>query len=208
MLVLGSLVCEWLPSLAVSQACWQCLSLALQYVSGCYFSLCLKPADNACPWLSRGWVAVIPCCISSLLKMPVLDSLESEWLPSLSMFQACWQCLSLSLQDVSGCHLSQCFKPADDIYSLLSRKWVAAMPCWDSSMLMEPLLGSPASEWLLCITAVKTTDDPCLWNLQIVNGWLPCCVLYLLMKSVLGSSLITLIHGLPACMYMLSLQAC
>ena len=35
-----------------------------------------------------------PCCVSSLLTMPVLDSLVGEWLWCFTVFQACWLCLS------------------------------------------------------------------------------------------------------------------
>ena len=135
--VLCSSVGGWLPCFAVFQACWWCLPSALQGVSGCHALLCFKPADNACPLLSRmwvaampccvsslladdscplhsrEWVAAMPCCVSSLLMMPVICSPACEWLPCLAMFQACWWCLSSVLQEVSGCHALLCFKPAD-----------------------------------------------------------------------------------------------
>ena len=59
--VLDSLGSEWLWCLAVFVACWQCLSLAVQYVSDCTVLLCLWPADNACPWLFSMWVTVLLC---------------------------------------------------------------------------------------------------------------------------------------------------
>ena len=84
--VLGSLVCEWLLCLTMLHACWQCLSLALQNVSGCCALHCFKPVDNACSWLSSQWVAVVPCCDSSLLTMTVHHSLGCEWLLCLAVF--------------------------------------------------------------------------------------------------------------------------
>ena len=73
-------VCEWLWCLAVSLPCWQYLSLALQTVSDCGALLCFYLADNAYPWLSSQWVAVVPCYVFRLLTMPILGSPESEWL--------------------------------------------------------------------------------------------------------------------------------
>ncbi len=39
-----------------------------------------EPAHNACPWLSRMWVASVVSCIWTLLTTPVLGSPECEWL--------------------------------------------------------------------------------------------------------------------------------
>ena len=47
--VLDFLVCEWLWWLSLFLAYWQCLSLALQPVSGCSALLYLWCANNACP---------------------------------------------------------------------------------------------------------------------------------------------------------------
>lgn len=78
--VLGCLECEWLPVLGVFWAHWLCLSLVLQLVSGFCALLFFKPADNACPWLSRMWVAVSPCFVSSLHTIFVFGSSGGEWL--------------------------------------------------------------------------------------------------------------------------------
>ena len=101
--VLHSLGSEWLWCLAVILACWSYLSMAPQFVGGCSALLQFKPADHAFAWLSRMWVAVVSCCKSSLLTMPVLGSLVCEWLWCLAGILTCWLCLSLALQDVSGC---------------------------------------------------------------------------------------------------------
>ena len=97
-----------------------------KYVSGCCALVCFKPADDAWPWLSSMWVAAVPWCVSSLLTMSVLGSPVCEWLLCHDVFQACWQWLSLALQDVSGCCALVCFKPADDAYPWLFSWWVAA----------------------------------------------------------------------------------
>ena len=85
-LVHGSLVCEWLLCLAVFQASWQCISLVFQDVSDSCALLHFKMADNAYPWLFRKWVALMFSCVSSFLTMPLLCSLDSEWLPFLGAF--------------------------------------------------------------------------------------------------------------------------
>ena len=81
------------------------LLVAYQPVSSRCALLCFKAADDACPLLSRMWVAAVPYCVSGLLMMPVLCSPESEWLLCLAVFQACWWCLSSTLQFVSALHL-------------------------------------------------------------------------------------------------------
>lgn len=113
----GSTVCEWLLYLAAFLACWCCLPLPHQYVSSCIVLLHFSFAHHACLWLFSLCVAVVPWCNSSLLMIPVLDSLvggwllclaafrldktypgslESEWLLSLAVFQACWLSLLLA----------------------------------------------------------------------------------------------------------------
>ena len=59
---------KWLQCLAVFLAHLQCLSLALQEVSG---------------------LQCLPCCVSNLLTMSVLDSSACEWLQCLAVFLAC-----------------------------------------------------------------------------------------------------------------------
>ena len=82
--------------------------MALQEVSGCGALLCFQPANNAHPWLSSKWVAVVHCCVSSLLTMPVLGSSGSWWLWCFAVFLACSQFLSLASQlvTVEGTSLS------------------------------------------------------------------------------------------------------
>ena len=189
---------------------WQCLSSALQFVSGCQAFLCFKPADNSCPLSSSKWVAVVPCCVLSLLMMPIFCSPVGEWLLYLPMFWSFWWCLSSALQLVSGWCALLCFKPVDDACSLLSSLWVAGVPCCVSSLLMIPVFCSPGSEWLRCFAVCHA----CWWclasALQRVSGYcaflcakpaddaypllsrewvasMPCCALTLLMMFVLCS---------------------
>ena len=123
-------------------------SSAVQAVSGHSALLYFESADDACPLLPRMWVTAVPCCVSSLLMMPVLCSPESEWL-CLAVFQTSWWHLSSALQEVSGWCALLCVKPADDACALLSRKWVASVPCCVSSLLIAPALCSPGGEWLM-----------------------------------------------------------
>ena len=153
--VLGSPVCEWLQCLAVFQAYWWCLYLALQEVSGCSALLCLNTTDDACLWLSSMWVAAVTCCISNLLMIPVLGSPGSEWLQCLAVFQAYWWCLFLALQRVSGCSALLCFEPIDDTYPWLFRKWVAAVPYCALCLLIMPILPSIVCEWLWCLVVFQ-----------------------------------------------------
>lgn len=169
---------EWLSNLAMFQACWWHLFSSLQHVSGCHSLLCFKPADNSCSclsslwvgyltslyfkpannahsWLCRGWVAFMPCSVSGLPMMPVLVSLDGEWLPWLAAFQTRWWCLLLAFQEVSGCYASQCFNPADDTYPCLSSLWVTTVPYCMSSLVIKPVLVSPASEWLLYLAVFQ-----------------------------------------------------
>ena len=141
MLVLCSPGCEWLLCLALSQAFWSCLSSSLQEVSDYCALLCFKHDDDTCLLLSRKWVTAVPCCVSSLLMMPVLCSPVCKWLLCLVVFQVCWWCLSSALQGVSGCCALLCLKPANAY--LFSREWVSAMPCCVSSLLMMSILCSP-----------------------------------------------------------------
>ena len=133
---LGSPECECLLCLDVFPVCWQCLLLALQYVSvcgalvclkptdnacswlflqgvsGCYVLMCFKPADNACSWLFSKWVTAVSC-VSSLLIASIFGSAACEWLWCLSVFQVCWWYLFLALQVVGVYHTSLCLNLAD-----------------------------------------------------------------------------------------------
>ena len=131
-------------------------------MSGCCALLCFKPANNAWSLLFREWVAAVPCCISCLLTMFVLDSPVGVWLLHLAVFYACWQCLLLTLQwvsdlhallhfkatdnsyvlayqIVSGCHAFLSFKPANDACHQLTSWWVAAMPHCISRLFLTPV---------------------------------------------------------------------
>ena len=123
------------------------LSLALQPVSGCSALLCFKLTDDPCPWLSRVWVAAVPCCISNLLMMPVLGSPVCEWLQCLAMFQTY-------------------FSP------WLSSLWVAAVAHCVSSLLIIPILGSSESECLWFLAALQA----CWSNLFcFFRTWVAAC---------------------------------
>ena len=145
--------CLWLSSMWVIvltcfffHAWWWCLSLTLQNVSGCCVLLCIMPVDDACPWLFSMWVTTASCCVSCLLMIPVLGSLECEWLLCPTAFQACWWCLSSTLQPVSGCWILLSLVLADNVWPWLFRLWVAAMHCCVSCLLLMPVLGFSACE--------------------------------------------------------------
>jgi hypothetical protein len=110
-------------------------------------SLKFQPADHAFPWLSSEYVAVVACCNSSLLIMPVLDSPGSEWLWCLSAIIACWLCLSLALQMVS------------------------AMPCCNFSPLLMTVLNSLVGEWWWCFGAISAYSCCLLLALQNVSDY-------------------------------------
>ena len=155
-------------------------------MSSCSALLSFKSTDYAYLWLSREWVAAVPCCISSLLMMPVLGSLACVWLQCLAMFlslliisvlgspgcewlqciamlQAYWWYLPLALQFVSGSKALLCFKSANDACPWLFSLWVAAMPCCVSSLLMVPVLGSSGSEWLQCLAVPQAYSYAYPW---------------------------------------------
>ena len=147
----GSSVCKWLNAL-----------------------LHFNPANNACFWLTREWVATISCSTSSLLMTPALGSSASEWLLWLTAFYVCWSCWLLALQQVSSCYNLLCFNPADYGCPLLFSLWVIVIipHCvWSllttlslalqevcgrcallfSSLLTMSVLGPAVCRWLLCL---------------------------------------------------------
>ena len=126
MLVYGSLECEWLLCLVVFQACWQCLSLALQRVSVFYTMQYFKPTNYACPWLSSMWVAAVPFPILNPLIMPVLDTLGCEWL-----------------------HYSVSTLLTMTVLNFLDSEW--PLPYSALSLLTMLIVGSSVCEWLLCL---------------------------------------------------------
>ena len=147
--VLGSPVCEWPLWIAMFQAYWWCLFLALQEASGC------------CSLL-----------FSNLLTLPVLGLLVCEWLLWLAEFKVCWQCLSWALQGVSGCCGLVCFAAADNACSWISREWVAAVAWCVLQLLTMPVLVSPGSEWLLWLAVFQGCQQWLSLALQKVGG---CC---------------------------------
>ena len=182
--VLGFSDCEWLLYLAIVQACLWYLYLALQEVSGYYVLPYFMPAHDAYSWLSRKWVATLPCNISCLLMMLVLNSPASEWLLCLAIFHAC--------SPVLGSPVCE---------------WLLCLAIFHAC---SPVLGSPVCEWLLCLTIFHACSWCLFLALQPVSGYfalqyfmpahdacswlssqwvatLPCNISCLLMMLVLGS---------------------
>ena len=226
--ILGSLGCEWLLCLTIFHTCSWCLFLTLQFVSG-YFALqYFMPAHDAYSWLSRMWVATLPCNILCLLMMHVLGSPGSEWLLCLTIFSCLLMMLVLDSQNVSGYFALQYFMPAHDACTWLSRMWVATLPCNISCLLMMLVLGSPGSEclaifhaWLWCLyLALQVVSgyfaSPCFMPAHDTCSWLsrksvtavPCHVLCLLMMPVLdfpGSQwllYLAIFYGCSSCLFL------
>ena len=138
--VLGALGSESLLCLTMFQACWQCLFLALQPVSGCQALLTFQHANDVYPWFSGGeW---LPSLAMFLLAIPVLDSSGSEWLSWLTIF----------------------FKPVYDTFALLSSLCVVVMSSFISIVLMTPVSDSSGSGWLPFIDVFQ----PCWQYLSLV----------------------------------------
>ena len=132
--------------------------------------LCLMPGDDAYPLLFRMCVAIVPCCVSSLLTTPVINSPECEWPQLLAFFQTCWQ-LSLALQYVCSCHAMLDIKPTDHAFSGFISMWVAAQPhC--ASRLMTPVPCSLACGWLPCHALYQAYWSCLCMDFQCVSG---CC---------------------------------
>ena len=242
-LIVQFLVCEFQHLSTLSDwLTWLCWCSTCQFVSVCFALPFFKPADDACPLLSREWVAAVhccvssllimpvlcspvcewllclteshacswclsyalqllsdavPCCVSSLLMLPVLCSPGCEWLLCLAVFQACWWCLSSALQLVSGCCALLRFKPADDAYPLLFRKWVAAVSCCVSSLqacwwcLPTSLQYESALHlftWAKISFLYQITQIMLLPSIQTVRS--PCSHLSMTYNIFLGSSLL------------------
>lgn len=139
--------------------------------------LLLKLADITTHSALSLWVVAIPHRpLSGLLTVSVLGSLESKWLVWLAgYFKPADKGLFLALQRVSSKCLTK-LKPVDDTCSWLFREWVADMPCYASSLLTTPVLGSSGwvasmpyyvsssltipvlgssvGQWLLCFTVL------------------------------------------------------
>ena len=188
--------------LAAFQACWWCLSFALQTVSCLSTLLFFKPVDDTCLWLFREWVAAVAFCVSSLLMMPVLGSPGSVWLQCLSVFHVCWWYLSSTHQGVSGCS-SLCFKLTDYACPWLSSLWVAVVSCCVSCSLMMLTPGSSDSEWLSHLATLWA----CWSFIWFFRMWVAGCpvAFYACWCDLLASELIP---GLIVCMFVLSFQTC
>ena len=105
-------------------------------------------------------LAILQTCSCCLPLTPAC-----EWLLCLAGFQAHSWCLPLALQSVScwTCCVSGLLlmMPA----SWLFREWVAAVPCYISSLLMISVLGFSVCEWLqyLAVFFFKPTHKTCSW---------------------------------------------
>ena len=189
--------CSWLSRLWVAiclpivYTCLWCLFLALQFVSGycalpysclvmmpvlgspaceCYFTLpYFMPSPDVCSWLTRKWVATVPCHISCLLMMPVFGPLGSE---CLTIFHASLWCLYLALQIVSGYCLTIFYASSCQFLALqtvsscsltifytsscqfLSLQTVRGYGAFSYFMLMMPILDCSESEWLQCFPII------------------------------------------------------
>ena len=95
-LVLHSSGCERLQCVVVILPLLRHLSFALQRVCGCSL-LCFNPAKSTYTWLTRQWVAVMPCHVLTPLMARVFGSSVGEWL-SCIVWLPTWWCLSLFLR--------------------------------------------------------------------------------------------------------------
>ena len=150
----------------------------------------------------------MPCCVSSLLKMPILVPPACEWLLGPVILLACWQCLSLALQTVSEGGILLCFQPADNACPWHPREWVVVVSCYvsilltmpcsfslwvaviaycASSLLTVPILGLSVCEWLWCLIVFLIYWQCLSLTLQCVSSYDASCVSGLLPMPVLDS---------------------
>ena len=165
---------EWVATLPCHISCL--LMMPVPGSPGSAWLLCLA-IFYACSWcliLGSSESKWLLCHISCLLMMPLLDSLDCEWLLCLAIFHACSWCLFLALQRVSGYFALPYFMLAHYAWFWLSRLWVATVPCHISCLLMMPVFGSPACEWLLCLAIFHACSQCLLLALQIVSGCFAC----------------------------------
>ena len=154
-----------------------------------------------CHWMSSWWVLLLLLFRFTNLNMLVLRSPVCEWLPCSTMFPACWQFLTLALQEVSGHKVTPSHKPAYDACLWLpslsslwvatvsyyltswlmtpchwfSREWVAILPhCF--KLLMIHALGSSGSKWLSSLTLFIMLIASALDSLG--SEWLLCHSVY------------------------------
>ena len=157
----------------------------MQPVSCCCPWYPFKLADQAHPWLDRGWVSAISGTLSSLLSRYTLGSAACELLLYLAPFQACWSS-----------------------FPWLCSMWVAAVPgsfqaCWPnpllalqkasvavlgtlSSLLTRPALGFAESELLLSLTPFNLADQVQPWLCSRWVAVIPEALSILLRKFTLG----------------------
>ena len=131
-----------------------CLAIFMPLHDACFFQgvsgYCALPYimpthDASC--LFRVWVASVPCNILCLFIIP-LGFPGCEWLLCLAIFMLEHNAYSwLFRLWVATVHIL-----AHGTYSWLSSLWVATMPFHISCLITIPVLDSPESEWLLCLT--------------------------------------------------------
>ena len=155
-------------------------------MSGCCVFLCFKAADNAYLCLFSLWVVFVYSCILRLLTMLFIGAGESEWWLHLAMFQAFWQCLSLTLQTVSSFCVLLCLMPDADACPWLSRQWVLCLIAFQACWWFPPLTCQKVSDCcsLLCF---NLADDAFPWLSSLWVATASCCALSLLLMLVLDS---------------------
>lgn len=78
---------EWLLFHNVFQAWWWWISFTLQPVSHSSASILYQGCWQCLLLISSLWVTIVPCCVSSVLRIPDFGSLEGEWLCALLCFR-------------------------------------------------------------------------------------------------------------------------
>ena len=121
-------------------------------------------------------LAVLSCCVSSILIMSVFGSQECESYLCLYMVWASWLPMFLALQSVSGYHSLLYVKPADYICPWFIRQWVNVMSSCIISLLIIPLLGHSGSEWPPYFIVVSACWQ---WLTREWVAVVPCCILSL-----------------------------
>ena len=157
--VFDSSACEWLSYLAIFQACWWCMPLALsKWVATMYLLMCLRNINDNLFCLPRQWVVTLSCSVQSLVIILFLvNQRVSESVP-------CWIATLLMTTDL-GYSACECNTVLLNLLTML-------------------ILGSPGSEWLPCHATIQLSS----WYLLLTfSKWVavvPCYVSNPLMLSL------------------------
>ena len=142
--LLGSSGSQWLPSFISN-----ILMLLVLYSLVCEKPQCLLYSSFLIMPVSDSLES--ECCDTWRCSNPsiksVLGSLGSKWWQCPVMLQACWQCLSLAFQEVSGL-----------IFSFFH--------CW-LCLLTMPVCGFPVSKWVWRVLIFQTCWNACPWPLSL-----------------------------------------